>query len=427
MQNDIIYAIVWLYYKLLIVLQFNPYIFMKRIAFYAGSFDPFTVGHFRIVCEALCNYDKVIIAVGTNDSKKAMLTPSVRMEMIDRTISDFVSLYRNRKNICIEFADSELKALERLHKNRGCVAISSYDGLTVDAALHLGATALVRGTRINGADVEELELAETNKRLLAVRHRQLEMDIIHVPEGKDLQYISSSAYKKLCSAGEYVLASSYVSSGVHDYMMQYYLEKTFLTAFDDAFPQELRLNSQKIWHFLVNTYIGRDYHNLAHLAYGLNYFNIFCRLSNQAKVIDREIFILAWFFHDLCQGDDAEERSINAVKSLLNFDCTNISKLIRATIHAPETVRKTQAEKLIGDIDMAILGDSNNYSRYCNGICREYAHFYDYPEKRRAFLKQLLERKIFNLKFFSKMLEESARANIENEYEKLWYQISHED
>jgi pantetheine-phosphate adenylyltransferase len=42
---------------------------MKKIGIYAGSFDPFHVGHANILHQALAVFDHVIIAVGQNPSK----------------------------------------------------------------------------------------------------------------------------------------------------------------------------------------------------------------------------------------------------------------------------------------------------------------------------------------------------------------------
>ena len=44
---------------------------MKTCVF-AGSFDPFTKGHEYVVDKSLEIFDKVIIAVGKNDEKKAV-------------------------------------------------------------------------------------------------------------------------------------------------------------------------------------------------------------------------------------------------------------------------------------------------------------------------------------------------------------------
>ena len=39
---------------------------MKRIALYAGSFDPFTRGHADIVARGLDLFDELIVAIGTS-------------------------------------------------------------------------------------------------------------------------------------------------------------------------------------------------------------------------------------------------------------------------------------------------------------------------------------------------------------------------
>ena len=41
-----------------------------KTAFYAGSFDPFTMGHFNVVQRASKIFDKVIVGIGINSTKK---------------------------------------------------------------------------------------------------------------------------------------------------------------------------------------------------------------------------------------------------------------------------------------------------------------------------------------------------------------------
>ena len=46
---------------------------MNTQALYAGSFDPFTIGHWSVVDRALRIFDRVIIAIGENADKKRLL------------------------------------------------------------------------------------------------------------------------------------------------------------------------------------------------------------------------------------------------------------------------------------------------------------------------------------------------------------------
>ena len=42
----------------------------ERIAVFPGSFDPITIGHVSIVERALPLFDRIIMAVGVNSTKK---------------------------------------------------------------------------------------------------------------------------------------------------------------------------------------------------------------------------------------------------------------------------------------------------------------------------------------------------------------------
>ena len=66
------------------------------IAFYGGSFDPFTEGHRVCLCHAITLYNRVIIGVGVNHGKKSLLSPEQRVLLIKDSLSDFVSMYVQR-------------------------------------------------------------------------------------------------------------------------------------------------------------------------------------------------------------------------------------------------------------------------------------------------------------------------------------------
>lgn len=105
-------------------------------AFYAGSFDPFTIGHKSVVDRALTIFDRVVIAIGTNSQKSEFMSLQERMERI-----------------------------AALYKGDDRVGVMSYPGLTVDAARECGATHLLRGVR-SASDFEyERSLADANRNI----------------------------------------------------------------------------------------------------------------------------------------------------------------------------------------------------------------------------------------------------------------------
>jgi pantetheine-phosphate adenylyltransferase len=108
---------------------------MKKIALFPGSFDPFTIGHEEVVKRALKIFDKVIIAVGANESKKGgLFSLNDRMEMI-----------------------------QTVFKDEPRVGVDSYDGLTVDFCKESGAGFLLRGLRTSADFEYERAIAQVNK------------------------------------------------------------------------------------------------------------------------------------------------------------------------------------------------------------------------------------------------------------------------
>ena len=107
-----------------------------RIAVFPGSFDPITLGHQDIVLRAIPLFDRIIVAVGENATKKYMFPLEQRLEWIRLT-----------------FADE--KAVE----------VDSYSGLTVKYCKEIGAQFILRGLR-NPVDFEfEKAVAQANRKL----------------------------------------------------------------------------------------------------------------------------------------------------------------------------------------------------------------------------------------------------------------------
>lgn len=105
-----------------------------RIAVFPGSFDPITKGHESIVRRALPLFDKIIVALGINSSKKYFFDEEKRLAFAEATFID------------------EPK-----------VEIAKFENLTVDFCKEKGADFLLRGLR-NVSDFDyESTIALLNK------------------------------------------------------------------------------------------------------------------------------------------------------------------------------------------------------------------------------------------------------------------------
>jgi pantetheine-phosphate adenylyltransferase len=109
---------------------------MKKIAFFPGSFDPFTKGHEDIVVRALPLFDEIIIGIGHN-ANKARYFPIKKM----------------------------IAWIELTFENQP-VRVVSYNDLTANIAKEMGANFLIRGLR-NTTDFEyENSIAQVNRYLV---------------------------------------------------------------------------------------------------------------------------------------------------------------------------------------------------------------------------------------------------------------------
>ena len=137
----------------------------QRIALFAGSFDPFTIGHKSIVDRGLQLFDGIVIAIGINPAKKPWQPLEQRIALLEKIYAD----------------DSRIK-------------IATFSGLTVDAARRFGASFLLRGVR-TVADFEyERQLADINRNLSGIEY----VLIYALPQ---LASLSSSAVRELASHG----------------------------------------------------------------------------------------------------------------------------------------------------------------------------------------------------------------------------------
>ena len=154
-----------------------------KTAIFPGSFDPFTLGHQAVVAQALRLFDKVVIAIGENVSKRTLLSVDARQRLIR-------DLYKDDQRV-------------------ECV---TYSTLTGELAHKLGAQAIVRGVR-NIVDFEyERTMAQTNSRLFP------EVETVLLLTPPTLADVSSSTVRELLAFGRDVQEMMPQGVNIEEYM-----------------------------------------------------------------------------------------------------------------------------------------------------------------------------------------------------------------
>ena len=130
---------------------------MTKIAIYPGTFDPITNGHADIVARAARIFDRVIVAIAGSTSKSTAFSTDERVAL----------------------AKEVLGALDN-------VEIMRFDGLLVEFAQSVEASAVLRGLRAVSDFEFEFQLAGMNRRL------NPEIDTVFLTPSEQFLFISSS-------------------------------------------------------------------------------------------------------------------------------------------------------------------------------------------------------------------------------------------
>ena len=139
---------------------------MEKIALFAGTFAPYTIGHHSITTRALAMFDKIIIAVGYNSQKGAQGDVTERVESI-----------------------------ARIYVDEPRIEVAAYEGLTADFAKERGACCLLRGVRSVKDFEYERDLADLNREISG-------LETVILPCEPQYAAISSSAVRELMSYGK---------------------------------------------------------------------------------------------------------------------------------------------------------------------------------------------------------------------------------
>jgi len=134
------------------------------VAMYRGRFDPITMGQIEIAARASTIFERVIIAVA--ESRSALFSTEERCQLA----TDAVSHIDN-------------------------VDVTTFSGLTVEAAQHHGAQAIIRGLRAITDFTVEFDMALMNRKMAP------EVESVYLMTAAEHMFISASRVRELAGFG----------------------------------------------------------------------------------------------------------------------------------------------------------------------------------------------------------------------------------
>lgn len=138
----------------------------RRVAVFAGSFDPFTVGHLDLVKRAAELYDSLIVLVAQNASKTNLFNAETRKAMVEMAVSGISN-----------------------------ASVALHEGLTVDFMKSVGARYLVRGIR-NASDLDAEQAVAWNNKVLCN-----DVETVLLFSAQEHLAVSSSVVRELLKCG----------------------------------------------------------------------------------------------------------------------------------------------------------------------------------------------------------------------------------
>lgn len=159
-----------------------------RIAVYAGSFDPATLGHLDLIERASLLFENLIVAIGVHPTKNPLFTAEERKALI-------VDVTSHLKNVTVDH----------------------FEGLLINYCMEKGASVIVRGLRVATDFESELQIAHANADLGP------SVDTIFLPTRTNHGFVSSSLVREIASHGGDV--SRYAPQAVCDALEKKFAKK----------------------------------------------------------------------------------------------------------------------------------------------------------------------------------------------------------
>jgi len=159
---------------------------LKRIkAIYPGTFDPPTNGHLDLIERGSKIFDELVVAILRNPEKDPLFSVSDRRSMLEAMTAEFDN-----------------------------VTVETFDGLTIDYALSVGATAVLRGIRAISDYEYELQMALMNRKL------QPGLETVFMMPAEKYSYLSSRLVREIAQLGGSVdcLVPALVAQKLHEKM-----------------------------------------------------------------------------------------------------------------------------------------------------------------------------------------------------------------
>ena len=139
---------------------------MYRSAIYPGTFDPITNGHKDLVHRAAGIFERVLVAVASNQGKTPMFTLEERVDIARRVLADMPN-----------------------------VEVAGYNGLTVDLMRERGIKVVVRGLRAVSDFEFEFQLANMQRHLLR------DIETVFLTPKEQFTFISSTLIREIATYG----------------------------------------------------------------------------------------------------------------------------------------------------------------------------------------------------------------------------------
>src|SRR5215813_10665282 len=139
---------------------------IRTKAIYPGSFDPPTNGHLDLIERGSKIFDELVVAVLRNPEKSPLFGVAERRNMLESMTAGFEN-----------------------------VSVDTFNGLTVDYATRVGATAILRGIRAISDYEYELQMALMNRKL------QPGLETVFMMPGEKYSYLSSRLVREVAQLG----------------------------------------------------------------------------------------------------------------------------------------------------------------------------------------------------------------------------------